>query len=135
MNGKRLTVSIVCILQLILVIIWTALLWGSSPHKGTILNLGLLGIAGVLGLITQANGKFKIGVIILNWLETGMWSLGLLGYMVKFSKYATDIEMKGMLIFTFLLTLLIVILCVINGVLVIMLPNKQYIKKLKQLIK
>jgi hypothetical protein len=121
MKGKRLAVVIVCVIQLIVLAIWIMNLAGTSPHKGTVINLGLFALAAILGLVTQANGKFKVGVIVLNWIEVIFWMLGLFPALAKVTESA---EMRSALGSMVAMTLGIIISCVANGILLAMLPKK-----------
>lgn len=121
MKGKRLAVTIVCAIQLIVLTVWIVNLVGTHPHKGTLINLVLFALAAILGLVTQANGRFRGGVIALNWIEVVFWMLGLFPALAKVAESA---EMRSVLGPMVAMTLGIIIPCVANGILVAMLPKQ-----------
>jgi hypothetical protein len=98
-----------------------------SPHIGTIINLGLIFLAAILALYTQANGKFKKGAIILNWFEVSVWTLSLIPALIKISQSE---KMSSHIGFAIAMTLALIIPCIVNGILIIWLPSRLQLEKL-----
>jgi hypothetical protein len=120
MKSKSQTITIICTVQLVVLSIWITVLWGSKPHSGTVINLGVLAVAAILGLLLPQKPKFKRSVIILNWIEVVLWGVSLLPAIIALISSQEAIWEIGVMT---AMTLGIVVPCLANAILVSQLQN------------
>ena len=130
MKALNKSVKAVSLFQLGILAWWIAILAGGNPKFGTVLNLGIFGLAAVLAISAQANGRFRTGAIILNFLEAAFWSLGLVMAITNMAQVEPEARAALQMVF---MTLGIVIPSFTNGILCILLPSQARLRANKSL--